>query len=109
LSDVNVYTVSTDGIVGTITGTFCSDPELLACFIPPDAVLDQFLETAAPVDFSQAFLSASGKSDVEVPEPTSDLLLLAGLAALGAARRRRSKTLRRSARAARGFRIQAHP
>ena len=93
LSDVNVYTVSTAGGVGTITGAFCSDPALLACFIPFDAVLTQFLETSAPVDFSQAFLSASWKSDVQVPEPASGLLLAAGIAALGAVRRRRGKTV----------------
>jgi PEP-CTERM motif len=98
LSDVNVYTVSTAGGVATITGAFCSDPELLACFIPPDAVLDQFLETAAPVDFSQPFLSASWQSGLDVPEPASELLLLAGLAALGALRRH-SKTIRGPARA----------
>jgi hypothetical protein len=95
LSDVNVYTVSTNGITGTITGAFCSDPALLACFIPPDAVLDQFLETAEPVDFSQPSLTASWKSDVEeVPEPASGLMLLAGLAALGAVRRRPSPIIR---------------
>jgi hypothetical protein len=85
ISDENVYTVSTNGGFGTITGQFCSDSSDIAlCVIPTNARISFTGESA---DFSQPFLSASWASDV--PEPASGLLL-SGLAGLGWLRRRRS-------------------
>ncbi|MGH7226692.1 MAG: PEP-CTERM sorting domain-containing protein [Gemmataceae bacterium] len=83
LSDENVYTVSTSGGFGTISGSFCSDPAV--CTIPVGAIVTTVPEHAS---FSQPFLSASWVSD---PEPASGLVILAGLAGLAWARRRRRK------------------
>lgn len=84
LSDENVYTVSTAGGFGTITGSFCSDPTV--CTIPTGAKVTTVPEGAS---FSQPFLSARWVSD---PEPASGLVVLAGLAGLCWVRSRRRKS-----------------
>jgi hypothetical protein len=78
-----VYTVSTDGYLGTISGEFCASPT--NCSIPLGATVTNV--GPGPNSFDQAFLSASWQA-AAVPEPAGFLLLGAGLAGLAVARRR---------------------
>jgi len=78
-----VYTVSTDGLFGTISGEFCASPT--NCSIPLGATVTNV--GPGPNSFDQSFLTASWQA-AAVPEPAGFLLLGAGLVGLAAARRR---------------------
>ena len=78
-----VYTVTTSGGLGSISGEFCASPT--NCSIPLGATVTNV--GPGPNSFDQSFLSASWQT-AAVPEPASFLLLGAGLVGLAAARRR---------------------
>ena len=92
ISDILLYSWSTDGQFGTIDGAFASDfgnnLGLLPAGLNPG---DVFVENGQPVAFSLPFLGGEIRSDVDaVPEPAT--LALVSLALAGVA-----FTLRRKA------------
>jgi len=77
-------TPNTDNGTATIQGSFVSDTNdnlgTLPTDVPPENV---FLETGNPVDLSFFALSFSVKSDAEIPEPSTWVLLASALLGFG--------------------------
>jgi hypothetical protein len=76
-SDELIYTVSTGGPGGTISGEFCSNPTV--CTIPVGAAVINVGE--GPNSFGQPFLTATWQS-VAVPEPAGMLVFSMALGGL---------------------------
>jgi hypothetical protein len=94
VSDVLIYTTSTDGQLGHIVGSFTSDDEgglgTVPAVLPPDASV--FVENGQDYDFSQPFLTALAGSDAAaVPVPAGLVLAGTGIASLAGYRRRMRK------------------
>lgn len=89
ISDVFHYSWFTDGITGTIEGSFESDILGSLGSLPPGVdPLDVFVEDGRPAPFSLPFLSGELRSDV--PEPVSLALVGLALAGIGLSRRARA-------------------
>ena len=89
ISDILLYSWSTDGFFGTIDGVFASDLGnnlgLLPNGVNPG---DVFVENGQPVAFSLPFLSGAISSDV--PEPATLALVSLALAGVALTRRRKA-------------------
>ena len=83
VSDILRYTATFTGSLGTIQGTFVSDVNDNLGTLPAGVdPADVFVEDGKPVFFDLPFLTGSIISDVNIPEPSSLVLLGLGLVSL---------------------------
>jgi len=87
-SDILTFTYSAGTFGGHLVGTFESDTDGSLLTLPAGATV---VSEGTPFVFNNGNISASAKSDVDVPEPSALAILATALLGFGVIRRRRKE------------------